>query len=95
LQVRAYGAFNGVSASGGTSADPTGRSSVINYNQTGFQFGGVLQYNANHEFTLDVNLLNYKDRSGVQTVVNGASTFTPTNPSFKNSLIRAYYAFRF
>jgi hypothetical protein len=97
LQIRAYGAFSRVSASGGTSpsAVPAGGGiTVINYNQTGFQFGGVLQYNANHEFTLDINLLNYKDRGGVQTITSGVPTFIATNPSFNNSLIRAYYAFR-
>jgi len=98
LQIRAYGAFSSVSASGGTSptaALPAGAITVIDYNQTGFQFGGALQYNEKHEFTLDINLLNYKDRGGVQTVVDGVPTFTSMNPSFKNSLIRAYYAFRF
>jgi len=97
LQIRAYGAFSSVSASGGTSptaAVPAGTINVIDYNQTGFQFGGALQYGEKHEFTLDVNLLNYKDRGGVQTIAGGVPTFTSTNPSFKNSLIRAYYAFR-
>jgi hypothetical protein len=97
LQIRAYGAFSRVSASGGTSpgAVPAGTPiAVINYNQTGFQFGGVLQYDQNHEFTLDINLLNYKDRGGLQTINAGAPTFTATNPSFNNSLIRAYYTYR-
>ncbi|GEM_PF-223825 len=96
-QIRAYGAFSSVSASGGTSPTAVltaGTINVINYNQTGFQFGGALQYGEKHEFTLDVNLLNYKDRGGVQTLVGGIPTFTSMNPSFKNSLIRAYYVFR-
>jgi len=91
LQVRTYGAFSRVSASGGTRPAAGGAFSVIDYTQTGFQFGGALQYNEHHEFTLDINLLNYADRGGLQTAA-GALT---TNPSFKNSLIRAYYAFRF
>lgn len=95
LQVRAYGAFTSVSASGGSTPTAAGAFSVIDYTQTGFQFGGTLQYNENHEFTLDINLLNYKDRGGVKTNTGGATAFTATNPSFKNSLIRAYYAFRF
>lgn len=97
LQIRAYGAFSSVSASGGTSPAAVltaGTINVIDYNQTGFQFGGALQYGEKHEFTLDVNLLNYKDRGGVQTLVGGVPTFTSMNPSFKNSLIRAYYVFR-
>jgi hypothetical protein len=97
LQIRAYGAFSSVSASGGTSpaaAMTAGTITVIDYNQTGFQFGGALQYGEKHEFTLDVNLLNYKDRGGVQTLAGGVPTFTAMNPSFKNSLIRAYYVFR-
>jgi hypothetical protein len=84
MQIRAYGAFSRVSAAGGT-----GASGVIDYNQTGFQLGGVLQYHTQHEFVLDINLLNYKDR-GFQ---NANGKLTP-NSSFKNSLIRAYYAFR-
>jgi hypothetical protein len=91
LQVRAYGAFSRVSASGGTTPTNAGAFSVIDYAQTGFQFGGALQYNENHEFTLDINLLNYNDRGGLKTAAGGLTT----NPSFNNSLIRAYYAFRF
>lgn len=91
LQVRTYGSFSRVSASGGTRPVVVGTFSVIDYTQTGFQVGGALQYNEQHEFTLDVNLLNYADRGGLQTAA-GSLTM---NPSFKNSLIRAYYAFRF
>ena len=90
LQVRAYGAFSRVSASGGTTPTTAGGFSVIDYTQTGFQFGGALQYDENHEFTLDINLLNYDDR-GIKTAAGKLTT----NPSFKNRLIRAYYAFRF
>lgn len=97
LQARTYVAFNTVSASGGT--NPTaviaaGAINVIDYNQTGFQFGGSLQFKQQHEFVLDVSLLNYKDRGGVQTVIAGVPSLTP-NLSFKNSLLRAYYSFRF
>lgn len=91
LQVRTYGAFSRVSASGGTRPAVGGTFSVVDYTQTGFQFGGGLQYNEQHEFTLDINLLNYADRGGLQTAAGSLTT----NPSFKNSLIRAYYAFRF
>lgn len=89
LQLRMYVAFNTVNASGGT--NPTaiiaaGAINVIDYNQTGFQLGGSLQFKQQHEFVLDVSLLNYKDR--------GVTSLKP-NSSFKNSLIRAYYSFRF
>jgi len=97
LQVRAYGAFSSVSASGGTTPagiSTAGTINVIKYNQTGFQLGGALQYREKHEFTLDLNLLNYKDRGGSQTIVAGVPAAASANPSFKNSLIRAYYAFR-
>jgi hypothetical protein len=97
LQVRAYGAFSRTSASGGTTqagAIIAGTISVIDYEQNGFHFGGALQYREKHELTLDVNLLNYKDRGGVQTIAGGTPTFISTNPSFNNSLIRAYYAYR-
>ncbi len=91
LQVRTYGAFSRVSASGGTRPAVGGTFSVIDYTQTGFQFGGALQYNEQHEFTLDINLLNYADRGGLKNATGNLTT----NPSFKNNLIRAYYAFRF
>ncbi|MGH7451652.1 MAG: hypothetical protein ACRENG_09930, partial [bacterium] len=97
LQLRTYAAFNTVSASGGTNpaaAIAAGGINVIDYNQTGFQLGGSLQFRQQHEFVLDVSLLNYKDRGGVQTVIGGVPSLTP-NPSFKNSLLRAYYSFRF
>jgi len=90
LQARTYGAFSRVSASGGTRPIVGGTFSVVDYTQTGFQFGGALQYREQHELTLDINLLNYADR-GINTV-NGV---LQPNPSFKNNLIRAYYAFRF
>jgi hypothetical protein len=98
LQTRAYAAFNTVRASGGTNptaAIAAGAINVIDYNQTGFQLGGSLQFKQQHEFALDVSLLNYKDRGGVKTTdASGAPLFTP-NSSFKNSLIRAFYSFRF
>ncbi|MCI0697858.1 hypothetical protein L0337_38400 [candidate division KSB1 bacterium] len=98
LQLRTYAAFNTVSASGRTNpaAIAAGAINVIDYNQTGFQLGGSLQFRQQHEFVLDLSLLNYKDRGGVQTTdaTTGALLFV-TNPSFKNSLLRAYYSFRF
>jgi hypothetical protein len=99
MQLRTYAAFNTVSASGGTNptaAIAAGAINVIDYNQTGFQLGGSLQFKQQHEFVLDLNLLNYKDRGGVKTTaIPGGPTFFTPNPSFKNSLIRAYYSFRF
>jgi hypothetical protein len=98
LQLRTYAAFNTVNASGGTNpaaAIPAGTINVIDYTQTGFQLGGAFQFRQQHEFVLDVSLLNYKDRGGVQTAVVGGPTFFTPNPSFKNRLIRAYYSFRF
>jgi hypothetical protein len=98
LQTRVYAGFNTVSASGGTgptAAVAAGAINVIDYNQTGFQLGGSLQFKQQHELVLDVSLLNYKDRGGVKTTdATGAPVFV-TNPSFKNSLLRAYYSFRF
>jgi hypothetical protein len=97
LQLRTYAAFNTVSASGGTNPTAAIAASgvnVIDYKQTGFQLGGSLQFKQQHELVLDLSLLNYKDRGGVQTIIGGVTTLTP-NPSFKNSLLRAYYSFRF
>jgi hypothetical protein len=95
LQMRAYAGFSTVGASGGTSVTllPTiGVINVIDYTQTGFQLGGSLQFKSNHEFVLDLNLVSYKDSGGTKTA---AGTFITQNPSFNNSSIRAYYAFRF
>jgi hypothetical protein len=109
LQMRAYGGFSSISASGGTATvilnSVISQTNVIDYNQTSFQLGGSLQFKKQHELVLDFNLVNYKDHGGVRTITTTTGESGPDdiitttnfaqNRSYKNSIIRVYYAFRF
>lgn len=89
-QLRTFVALRRVSASGQNGITGAPVVNLIKYTQTGLQLGGSLLLRQRHEVVVDLALIKYSDKGGLQT----ASGFTPRSP-FTNSVVRAHYEFRF
>lgn len=89
-QLRTFVALRRVSASGQNGLSGAPVVNLIKYTQTGLQLGGSLLLRQRHEVVVDLAVIKYSDKGGLQT----ASGFTPRS-SFTNSVVRAHYEFRF
>lgn len=91
-KLKVYGGLRLVSASG-VSVINDSTESVVDYQQTAFQFGGSFQPAAAHLFAVDFDFINFDNRGGTRDATT--KTFTSTNPSYHDRVIRAHYEFRF
>ena len=64
---------------------------LIDYKQTGFQFGVYYVVKERHRFVIDADLISFTDNG--KTLNTVTSTYVG-NPSFNNRLLRFYYEFR-
>ena len=89
-QIRTFFGMRFVGASGQSGVTGAPVVNIIKYTQTGFQLGGSILVKQRHEFVLDLALIKYSDKGGIQA----GPVFTG-RPSFSNNIARAHYEFRF
>lgn len=97
-KLKAYGGLRFVSASGAAAPSiigPVITQSLVDYKQTAFQLGGSYQLAPAHMFTLDFDIIKFSNNGGTRTTNTLNLVTFVGNPSYNDSMIRAYYEFRF